>query len=171
MTIGPPSVSRIRTSTSRKPPPSFTSDSLHLRDHQRAGDGCRETCIVSLACGIADRSNHRRLFRRHRDQHVLAIDLHVGRDADRHIHGGDDVFDHLVRERRRQIAHVGEMRRGRFIEAREGGHEIEPLLRRFAVKSGDPRRAVRAMPGSSHSSASPEPRFLLRGFSAAETVW
>ena len=130
------------------------ADRLHLRDHQGAGHRCRESAGVILPRGVADRRDHRGFLGRHRHQNILAVDPQVGGNADRHVHRGDDVLDHLVGQLHRQVAHVGEMIDGCLIEPGECRHQIEPLGRGLAMKASDTRAAIAAMPGDRHSSPS-----------------
>ena len=47
-------------------------------------------------CRQRDRRDHRRLLHRHRDQHVLAVDLEVEPDTHRQAEHADGVLDHRV---------------------------------------------------------------------------
>ncbi len=115
---------------------------LDLRNHQRAGHRRRKTGVVGLARGVTYSRHHRRLLGGHRHQHVLAIDLHVGGNADRHVHCRHHVLDQLVGERHREIAEIAEMRPRRVIEIGKGSDQVQPLARRFTVETGNPRTAV-----------------------------
>jgi hypothetical protein len=118
-------------------------DDLHLRDHQVAGDRGGEAVLIDLARGVADRGHHRGFLGRHRDQHVLAVDLHVGGDADGDVHRADDVLDQPVGELGGEVAELGEVGDLRPGQVGEGGHEVEALAGALGVEAGDARGAVR----------------------------
>jgi hypothetical protein len=100
--------------------------------------------------------DHRGFLGRHRDQHVLAVDLHVGGDADGDVHRADDSTPGAPANastswppsptcpgRRSPISpssatspEMGDLRPG---QVGEGGHEVEAFAGAPGVEAGDAR--------------------------------
>ncbi|MNI60763.1 hypothetical protein D3C73_1159960 [compost metagenome] len=93
---------------------------LHLRAHQGARAGRFKAAAFARQLGhVGRRRHHRRLFNRHRHQHVAAIDLEVARHAQRQFECADDVFDHAVGAVQSQRAGLGQQLL--FIGGQRGG--------------------------------------------------
>ena len=121
---------------------------LNLRNHQHSRHGGEETTVViALARSIADRCHHRRLLRRHRNQHVTTVNFHIGRNADRNVHGAYHVLDEMVPEVLRQVSCVKKQAAVSLCKSNEIDNFLDTLRHRFLVKAGQAAAAGNVIHG------------------------